>query len=114
MQCRLKELRLSKGLSQEGLAMLVNSSQQTISRVEAGAADLAIESAVKAADYFQVSVDYILGLTEDKESRVDKIIHIYKQHEDFFMEFDKLNQNQKEAVEKLIHELHTRQEKTDL
>lgn len=111
MQCRLKELRLSRGLSQEGLAQLINTSQQTISRVEAGITDLAAGVAVRAADYFQVSVEYILGLTEEKEkeSTVDKAMHIYKQHEEFFTEFEKLNSHQKDAVKKIIHELLIKQ-----
>ena len=115
MQCRLKELRLNHGLSQEGLATLIGTSQQTISRVEAGAVELSAEVAVKAADYFQVSVGYILGLTEEKEkvSMVDKISTIYKQHEKFFAEFDKLNSDQKAAVEKLIHELLAKQKEAD-
>ena len=115
MQCRLKELRLSRGLSQEGLAILINTSQQTISRVEAGVTDLAADVAVRAAEYFQVTVDYILGLTEEKEneSPLSKTMHIYKQHEIFFHEFEKLNENQQEAVEKLIHELFIKQKELE-
>ncbi len=115
MQCRLKELRLSRGLSQEGLAGLINTSQQTISRVEAGITDLAAGVAVRAADYFQVSVEYILGLTEEKEkvSSVDKAIHIYKQHEEFFTEFEKLNAHQKDAVKKIIHDLLMKQKEIE-
>ena len=116
MQCRLKELRLSRGLSQESLAMLINTSQQTISRVEAGLTELAAETAVRAADYFQVSVDYVLGLTEEreKESKIDMAIHIFKQHEDFFINFEKLNPNQKDTVEKLIHELLLKQQQAEV
>lgn len=115
MQCRLKELRLSRGLSQESLAMLINTSQQNISRVEAGLTELAAETAIRAADYFQVSVDYVLGLTEEreKESKIDMALHIFKQHEEFFMNFEKLNPNQKDAVEKLIHELLLKQNQAE-
>ena len=111
MDCRLKALRLSQGLSQEGLAMLIKTSQQTISRVEAGTTELAVDVAVRAAEYFQVTVDYILGLTEEKEENpaLNKVMHIYKQHEDFFGEFEKLNPNQQDMVEKLIHELLIKQ-----
>lgn len=115
MQCRLKELRLSRGLSQEGLAMLINTSQQTISRVEAGITEIAADVAVRAADYFQVTVDYLLGLTEEKErdTILSKKVHIYEQHEDFFAEYEKLNANQQEAIEKLIHELFLKQKEME-
>lgn len=115
MECRLKTLRLSSGLSQEGLAILINTSQQTISRVEAGTTELAADVAVRAAEYFQVTVDYILGLSEEKENEPteNKMMHIYEQHEDFFTEFERLTPAQQDTVEKLIHELLLKQKKME-
>lgn len=60
-------------------------------------------------------MEYILGLTEEKEkvSSVDKAIHIYKQHEEFFTEFEKLNAHQKDAVKKIIHDLLMKQKEIE-
>lgn len=64
---RLKELRESKRLSQQRLAMDLNMSQNTISRYETGAHEPGITELIKIADYFHVSVDYLLERTNNPE-----------------------------------------------
>lgn len=111
MECRLKELRLSRGMSQEKLALEIQTSQQTISRVEAGAAELAADIATRAAEYFEVTVDYVLGLTEEreKEATLDRTLRVYKQNECFFKDLAELSESQQEMVRQLIHELLAKQ-----
>ncbi len=53
---KLLELRKSKGLSQEELAIDLNISQSTISNYESGASKPDIESLKKYASYFQVAL----------------------------------------------------------
>ena len=60
---RLKELRRSKGISQLKLAMDLNTNQNTISRYETGEREPGILELIKIADYFGVSVDYLIGRT---------------------------------------------------
>ncbi len=62
---RLKELRNSKGISQLKLAMDINTSQNTISRYENGEREPGINELIKLADYFNVSVDYLLERTDN-------------------------------------------------
>lgn len=62
---RLKELRKSKGISQLKLAMDINTSQNTISRYENGEREPGINELIKLADYFNVSVDYLLERTDN-------------------------------------------------
>lgn len=62
---RLKELRKKKRLSQLALAMKLNTSQNTISRYETGEREPGIEELVRIADFFQVSVDYLLERTDN-------------------------------------------------
>lgn len=62
---RLKEIRKSKGISQIKLAMDLNTSQNTISRYETGEREPGINELIKIADYFNVSVDYLLGRTDN-------------------------------------------------
>jgi len=61
----LKELRKSKGLSQLRLATDLNTTQNTISRYETGEREPGIAELIKIADYFHVSVDYLIGHTDD-------------------------------------------------
>lgn len=66
MEFRLKELRKKKNISQLKLAMDLNMNQNTISRYENLEREADYETLVKFADYFDVSLDYLLGRTEDK------------------------------------------------
>lgn len=60
MNTRIKELRLSKGLSQLALAMKVGCSQNTISRIELGLSEPNSTILLNIAAYFNTSVDYLL------------------------------------------------------
>lgn len=63
---RIKELRQDKGLSQGDLAKELGLSQQTISSYEKGIREPDISTLKKLADFFQVSLDYLLGETNIK------------------------------------------------
>ena len=58
---RLKELRKAKGLSQTRLAIELHTTQNTISRYETGDHEPGIKELITIADYFGVTVDYLLG-----------------------------------------------------
>ena len=62
---RLKELRKSKGVSQLKLALDLNTSQNTISRYDTGEREPGIHELIMIADYFNVSLDYLLERTDD-------------------------------------------------
>ena len=62
---RLKELRKKKGISQLRLATELNTTQNTISRYETGEREPGIAELIKIADYFNISVDYLLERTDN-------------------------------------------------
>ena len=62
---RLKEVRKSKGFSQLKMAMDLNTNQNTISRYETGEREPSINELIKIADYFNISVDYLLERTDN-------------------------------------------------
>lgn len=62
---RLKELRISRKISQTKLAMDLNLTQNSISRYETGEREADYDTLVAIADYFNVSVDYLLGRTDN-------------------------------------------------
>lgn len=64
---RLKEIRKRKGISQLKLAMDLNMSQNTISRYETGEREPGIKELILIADYFNVSIDYLLQRTDKQE-----------------------------------------------
>lgn len=62
---RLKEIRKSKGITQLKMAMDLNTNQNTISRYETGEREPSILELIKIADYFNISVDYLLERTDN-------------------------------------------------
>ena len=66
-EMRLKELRKQKGISQLKLAMDLNMNQNSISRYENEEREADYVTLIKLADYFNVSIDYLLERTDSPE-----------------------------------------------
>ncbi len=65
---RLKEVRKLKKLSQLKVAMDLNMNQNTISRYETGEREPGINELIKIADYFNISIDYLLERTDNPKT----------------------------------------------
>lgn len=63
---RIKDLREDRDLSQMALAELLSVNQATYSRYESGGLNIPNISLIKLADSYEVSIDYLLGRTNDK------------------------------------------------
>lgn len=63
----LKNLRKIKGITQEELAIRLNVVRQTISKWEKGLSVPDADTLIKLADFFEVSVSELLGVTVEKE-----------------------------------------------
>ncbi len=61
---RIKSLRDERGLTQVELGKVIGVSKSSICRWEKDQADLKGEYAIRLAEYFDVSIDYLLGKTE--------------------------------------------------
>ncbi len=64
---RLKELRKQKGISQLKLALDLCISQNSISRYETGERQADYATLIRIADYFNVSLDYLLERSDNPE-----------------------------------------------
>ena len=62
---RLREIRKAKKISQLKLAIDLDTSQNTISRYETGEREPGIAELIRIADYFNVSLDYLLERTDN-------------------------------------------------
>lgn len=67
MYRRIRELREDKDLLQRDIAKLLNCTQVAYSRYELGLRDIPTETLIVLAEFHHTSVDYILGLTDEKE-----------------------------------------------
>lgn len=61
---RMRELREDRDLTQEQIAQLLNTTQQTYSRYEQGINELPIRHLLTLCRFYKVSADYFLGLTD--------------------------------------------------
>ena len=63
----IRNLRIDHGLTQEQIAKVLNVKQNTYSQYEIGVSNYPIDVLIKLADYYGVSVDYLLGRTDNPE-----------------------------------------------
>ena len=61
----LRSLREDRDLRQKDIAAILNISQNTYSQYETGVIALTAEVLIKLADYYNVSVDYLLDRTQN-------------------------------------------------
>jgi len=62
---RIKELRKSRGLTQEELTKVLNVQRQTLSKYETGSIPLTDDTIKALTDFFDITADYLLGHTDD-------------------------------------------------
>lgn len=61
---RLKQLRLERGLLQSDIAKVIKKSERIVGFYETGERDMNTETLSILADFFNVSIDYLLGKTD--------------------------------------------------
>ena len=67
---RIRQLRLEKGLTQVQLAKATGTTKQNIYQIEANRNYPGIKLMIAIADYFQVSLDYLFGRTDQRAMNV--------------------------------------------
>lgn len=67
LRLRIRDLREDNDVSQTEMAKLLRCSQQTYSRYESHTTEIPLESLIFLAEYYDTSVDYLLGITKQKK-----------------------------------------------
>lgn len=62
---RLRGLRMGKRMSQQKLAIELGMNQNSVSRYETGEREADYQTLISIADYFDVSIDYLLERTDN-------------------------------------------------
>lgn len=65
MYKRIRDLREDHDLTQKELAKMLNCSQQVYSNYELGQRDIPTDILIKLSNFYNVSVDYILGISNN-------------------------------------------------
>lgn len=62
---RIRDLRIDRGLTQADIGKLLHVSQNTYSQYEIGEIRYPLDVVIKLAEYYNVSIDYLVGLTDE-------------------------------------------------
>lgn len=100
----LKALRNKKGISQQQLADVIGTSQQSINKYENHSIEPDIDTLILMANFFNTSVDYLIGNTQ-----INRVIENVKPNdlnrdETYLVEnYRKLDKNRKESIHIIIN-----------
>ena len=95
----LRKLREESGISQKTLADAIGVSQQSINKYENHNIEPDIETLIRMAEFFNVSIDYIVGHTDIKR-KIEAVTHYdLNDNEAYFIgEYRKLSKKQQESI----------------
>ena len=63
---RIRELQKNHSMSQEALGAIINTTQQTVSKMEKSTFAISTDLLINMSYYFNVTTDYILGISDIK------------------------------------------------
>ena len=69
---RLRELRERRGLTQSQLGLILGVEKSTVSKYEKGSLDLSSNAISSLCEYFNVSADYLLGLSDSPSTMQER------------------------------------------
>ena len=64
---RIQDLRIDSDLSQKKIGEILDISQRSYSHYETGSRNIPIEMLIRLADYYDTTIDYLVGRTDNKE-----------------------------------------------
>lgn len=97
MESRIKQLRENRGLIQEILASELGITQQMLSKYERDVLCIKVDVLKKIAEYFNVTTDYLLGISEVKrdlqgQMKMNKTLDTYYDLIDIYKGLDEYDQ----------------------
>ena len=97
MESRIKQLRENRGLIQEILASELGITQQMLSKYERDILCIKVDVLMKIAEYFNVTTDYLLGVSEVKrdlqgQMKVNKTLDTYYDLIEIYKDLDEYDQ----------------------
>lgn len=110
MESRIKQLREKRGLIQEILAAELGITQQMLSKYERDVTFIKVDILKKIAVYFNVTTDYLLGLSEVKrdlqgQMKVNETLDEYYDLVEIYKNLDKYDQEMIWSIIQIIKEL---------
>ncbi len=95
---RIKSLREEAGIAQKELAKHFNVAQNTVSSWETGKRDPDTETVIRIANFFDVTIDYVLGNSDIKKAPSFEDAGLSPDEAALLFDFRKLTEDQKAFV----------------
>lgn len=97
IESRIKQLRENRGLIQEILAAELGITQQMLSKYERDILCIKVDVLMKIAEYFNVTTDYLLGISEVKrdlqgQMKMNKTLDTYYDLIEIYKDLDEYDQ----------------------
>lgn len=67
---RIRDLREDKDLTQKQMSEILSCSQRVYSNYERGEVDIPVSTLIKLADFHNVSIDYLVGRTDNPKKNI--------------------------------------------
>ena len=64
---RIQDLRFDADMSQRDLSEILHNTQLSYSHYETGSRNIPIEMLIRLANYYEISLDYLVGRTDNKK-----------------------------------------------
>ena len=99
---RIKQLRAEKNINQEVLAKLLGLEVAGVSKLETGRVPLKDDYIIKLSEYFQVSIDYLLGKTDVRQPISQEAFEKNLLSSKFAEKYNKLTKEQRKTIDSLF------------
>lgn len=98
----LRKLRINKGISQQQLADVMGTSQQSVNKYENHNVEPDISALIKLADYFETSIDYLVGHTSPAIQNIIEEIEPTKEETALIRNYRYLSKDEKESIQLIL------------
>ncbi|MCI8781590.1 MAG: helix-turn-helix transcriptional regulator [Lachnospiraceae bacterium] len=98
----LRKLRLSRGISQQQLADVLGTSQQSVNKYENHSVEPDISALIKLADFFETTIDYLVGHISLPEQDIKEEMELTKEETKLILEYRHLSKDEKESIQLVL------------
>lgn len=108
---RLKKLRLEHNISQKLFSQAIDLSPQTLNDIEKGRANATLDRAISIAQFFNVSLDYLVGLSDDptisqsEATASDPMLLLPADEQELIIAYRSLSASDHNSISKLLRSL---------
>ncbi len=98
----LRSFRLNKGLSQQQLAAIIGTTQQSINKYENHATEPDIQTLIRLADCFQVSIDELVGYTPQSSDDPGEALILTREEIFLIQNRRKLSRSERDSIRLIL------------